>query len=76
MNAVIDPVQLASVKQAAYISKALINGKSKQEIAKAFYGDRQLVDMWIMFLVHNHWIVGEPEWHSASKGRIWLLAAS
>jgi hypothetical protein len=76
MTAVIDPVQLAGLKQAAYISKALINGKSRQEIAEAFHGDKQLVDMWIMFLVHNHWIVSGPEWHSTSKGRIWLMATS
>jgi len=71
MTTVIDPVQLAGLKQAAYVMECLVTGQSKEEIAIAFGGDKQLVAMWILFLKHNHWIAETKEgWSITAKGML------
>jgi len=39
----IEPLKFIGLKQAAYISKCLVNGKSKKEMAIQLEGDRQQV---------------------------------
>lgn len=50
----IQPASLRGLKQAAYILKCLEQKETKQQIVLKFGGDEQLVEMWILFLLHNH----------------------
>ena len=72
MTTVIDPLQLAGLKQATYVMKSLVKGYTEEEITKILGGDEQLVTMWILFLKHNHWIEATMEgWDTTSKGLEW-----
>ena len=70
----IEPLKFIGLKQAAYISKCLVNGKSKKEMAIQLEGDRQLVEMWVLFLKHNRWIEESRDgsWSHTEKGRAWI----
>jgi hypothetical protein len=69
------PIELLGLKQAAYVSQCLVNGKSKKEITSAFEGDEQLVEMWLLFLKHNRWIQESwnGNWSCTAKGQAWIL---
>jgi len=60
--------------QAAYVLHSLINDTSQDTIADTLRGDRQLVAMWIMFVLHNHWVsrelndTGKITWVATDKG--------
>ncbi|HEU4605112.1 MAG TPA: hypothetical protein VFS46_02620 [Nitrososphaera sp.] len=72
MTTVIDPMRLAGLKQATYVMQCLIKGQSKEDITVALGNDEQLVNMWISFLRHNHWIdEGLNGWSITAKGRTW-----
>ena len=72
MTTVIEPVQLAGLKQAAYVMECLVIGQSKEDIVRRLEGDKQLVDMWISFLRHNHWIEETVKgWSITTKGAAW-----
>lgn len=67
------PFKLAGLKQATYISQCLAKGQDRAEVILSFGGDEQLVDMWISFLKHNHWVVEgtDGRWSVTPKGKIW-----
>jgi hypothetical protein len=52
----IDPLKLSGLHQAEYILSCMIEGQSREAIITKFKGDEQLVEMWTLFLVHNHWV--------------------
>jgi hypothetical protein len=69
----VNPIEFVGLKQAAYISRCLVNGQSKEEIARAFDGDVQLVNMWTLFVEHNHWINSlDGRWSFTTKGQRWI----
>jgi hypothetical protein len=50
----------------------LKSGQTVQEIIGDFEGDKQLVEMWISFLFHNHWMEkDDSKWQVSTKGREW-----
>ena len=62
-----DPSKLRGLMQAAYVAECLCTKESVDEIVASFGGDVQLVDMWLSFLKHNHWLYYEEE------RRCWLM---
>jgi len=70
----VNPTDLVGLKQAAYVSRCLVNGQSKEDIARAFGGDVQLVDMWTLFVKYNHWINSSQDgsWTFTAKGQQWI----
>lgn len=72
MTTIIDPVQLAGLKQAVYVMGCLARGHSDEEITRTFEGDEQLVEMWKSFLKHNQWMTESIEgWSITTKGTMW-----
>jgi hypothetical protein len=72
MTGVNNPVQLAGLKQAAYVMKCLVEGYTEEEIVKILGKDQQLVVMWISFLRHNQWMEKSMEgWSMTAKGVVW-----
>lgn len=65
--------RLSGLKAANYILNCVIRGESKDEIVKQFEGDEQLVDIWMSFIKHNHWIEQNEfqEWFVTEKGKSW-----
>jgi hypothetical protein len=53
-------------------------GDTEDKIAIALGGDRQLVKMWVSFLVHNNWVahvhddIMSEKWIVTDKGKIWI----
>jgi hypothetical protein len=70
MTSIIEPVRLGGLKQAVYVLDCLVKGHSEEQIAITLGNDKQLVQMWILFLKHNHWIEeGLNGWSVTAKGR-------
>jgi len=66
----VNPIDLVGLQQAVYVSRCLTSGQGRKEIATAFGGDQQLVDMWILFLKYNHWIeCSNGSWSLTEKAR-------
>ena len=68
----IDPKNLRGLKQAEFIAEHLCNGIKEEQIVRLFHGDKQLVDIWVSFLMHNHWIEhneAAKEWIMTAKGK-------
>jgi hypothetical protein len=69
----VNAIELVGLKQAAYISRSLVKGQSREDIVKSLDADTQLVDMWILFLKHNHWIEETVNgWSLTAKGQEWI----
>jgi len=52
--------------------RCLESGQCKSEVIVEFEGDKQLVDMWMSFLLHNKWMEKTiDEWVVTEKGREW-----
>jgi hypothetical protein len=51
-----DPYRLQGLEQAIYLLEELCGGTEKNTLIQKMRGDRQLVDIWMNFLQHNHWI--------------------
>ena len=67
----VNRMELVGLQQAVYVSRCLSEGQRRKEIAGAFQGDQQLVDMWILFLKHNHWIeFTNGRWSPTAKGQV------
>ena len=67
----IAPFKLRGLMQAVYVSECLCLGFTQEEIAGKFNGDTQLVDMWVSFVRHNHWVdydIKTHRWSMTSKG--------
>ena len=46
---------------------------SESEIMDLFHGDRQLVDIWTSFLLHNHWMdKPDGKFIVSDKGKEWI----
>ena len=62
------------LKQAAVVLHSLVTGETKDDIARAFNDDAQLVEMWYLFLKHNRWMIEEShgKWLITPKGRSWV----
>jgi hypothetical protein len=74
-NNVIDPCHLHGLEQAIYILEQLCGGKEKTVVIREMHGDKQLVDMWANFLLHNYWITFDRlarEWVLTDKGKRWI----
>lgn len=68
----INPVQLAGLRQAVYVMGCLARGHSEEEIMRMLGGDEQLVDMWKSFLKHNQWVTESIKgWSITPKGTMW-----
>lgn len=68
----INAIELVGLKQAAYVLHSLVEGQNKDDVVKKFEDDEQLVDMWMLFLKCNHWMVNSSGiWSVTSKGRMW-----
>jgi hypothetical protein len=52
----INPLKLSGLQQAEYVLNCMIEGQSREATVTKFEGDEQLVQMWTLFVVHNHWI--------------------
>jgi hypothetical protein len=68
----IDPSKLRGLMQAVYVAKSLCSNESVDEIVTRFGGDNQLVDMWLSFLKHNHWLNYDGEkrrWLMSPRGK-------
>ncbi len=73
----INPVNLRGLKQALFVLQSLEQGKTADQIVDRFDGDRQLVEIWTNFLVHNQWIKlevnnGIARYVATNKGIEWL----
>lgn len=67
-----EPVRLSGLKQAVNIMDCITAGQTKDQIAIALGGDVQLVEMWLSFLQHNHWMIeGAGGWSVTAKGAMW-----
>jgi hypothetical protein len=68
-----NPLRLTGLRQAIYILNKLKLGMGKSEIIKDFKGDEQLVNIWLSFLLHNHWIEQEElgQLVATEKGKQW-----
>lgn len=72
MTSIINPVQLAGLKQAAYVMGCLARNDSEEEIVRMLGGDGQLFDMWKLFLKHNEWMIETfKEYSITEKGALW-----
>lgn len=72
MTTIIDPVQLAGLKQAVYVMGCLVRNDREEEIIRMLGGDAQLFDMWKLFLRHNQWMTETSEgWSITAKGAMW-----
>jgi hypothetical protein len=71
-----NPLSLRGLNQAIFIMRYIDLGKSKQEIVKRFNGDEQLVDLWISYMRHNHWLESNNTGglKVTDKARSWLAA--
>ncbi|HEY1248607.1 MAG TPA: hypothetical protein VGE97_06450 [Nitrososphaera sp.] len=52
----INPLKLSGLHQAEYVLNCMIEGQSNESTVNKFEGDEQLVQMWTLFVVHNHWV--------------------
>lgn len=72
MTTIIDPAQLAGLKQAMYVMESLFRNDSKEQIVKVLDGDEQLYNMWKLFLKNNNGITETMEgWAVTGKGAMW-----
>lgn len=71
----VSPIDLhppAGLKQAIYVMECMIEGQTKDQIARSLEGDEQLVTMWIFFLKHNKWMKETSGiWSTTLKGTEW-----
>ncbi len=71
-----EPAGLRGLEQAIFVLEELCGGEKKSELIRRMRGDKQLVDMWMNFLQHNHWITydkGTREWVLTEKGSRWII---
>ena len=73
MTTIINPVQLAGLKQAAYVMGCLARNDSEDQIVERLGGDAQLYEMWKSFLRHNQWMAETTGgvWSVTAKGSMW-----
>lgn len=72
MTTIIDLVNLPGLKQAAYVMGCLVRNDSEDQIIRMLGSDKQLFDMWKLFLRHNQWITDTKEgWAITGKGAMW-----
>jgi hypothetical protein len=77
MTSIINPVQLAGLKQAVYVMECLVRNDSEEEIVRMLGGDDQLFDMWKSFLKHNQWMTESMQgWSITAKGAMWNKRAT
>jgi hypothetical protein len=77
MTTIINPVQLAGLKQAAYVMGCLARNDSEEQVVRMLEGDEQLFDMWKSFLRHNQWMEQTTEgWSVTAKGAVWSKRAT
>ena len=71
-----DPYKLRGLDQAIYLLVELCGGCEKSDLIGAMHGDKQLVDLWMNFLQHNHWIArgmsSANPWVLTDKGKQWI----
>ena len=68
----IAPSKLRGLMQAVYVAESLCIRFTPAEIAEQFNGDKQLVDMWVSFVRHNHWVKYDSRtnrWAMTAKGQ-------
>ena len=56
-----------------FVLHCMHEGMSDPEIVELFKGDKQLVDIWKSFILHNHWmqqVDGKVE--LTDKGKEWM----
>jgi hypothetical protein len=71
-QAVVEPSNLRGLNQAMFIADCLCKGVNENQIVSLFHDDKQLVDMWISFLKHNHWVeynLLKHNWALTAKGQ-------
>ena len=72
MTTIINPIQLAGLKQAVYVMGCLARNDSEERVVRMLGGDEQLFDMWKSFLRHNKWMEETTEgWSVTAKGAVW-----
>ena len=65
----VKPQELTGLRQAVFILKCFCEGKEEAEIIRFFDGDRQVVEMWRCFLIHNQWMEKpDGKWIATRKG--------
>ena len=70
--------ELQGMHAASFILRGLCTGKDKGELLEELQGDAQLFDMWMVFLVHNHWVEKRMskgkgvKWVMTVKGKEWV----
>ena len=65
----VDPPNLRGLLQAVYVADCLCKGDTVSDLVAKFDGDAQIVDMWINFLEHNHWLLFDAgKWTMTNKG--------
>ena len=69
----VNPLQLTGLKQAIFVLKCMHDGITESEIVDLFHGDKQLVEIWKGFLIHNH-RMAQPDgkWIVTAKGEEWI----
>jgi predicted transcriptional regulator len=69
-----NPSRLSGLKCAVYLLDDVTKNESRDEIVKKFDGDEQLVDIWVSFIRHNHWIEQKEsgQFVITEKGREWM----
>lgn len=70
-----NPIKLIGLAQAVYILKCFEAGRTEEQLVKEFGGDGQLIQMWINFMQHNHWMLRSESrsgWSATDKGKSWI----
>ena len=63
----------SGLKAAVFVAAAMCKSMNKKLIIDKFHGDEKAVDMWVMFVRSNGWIVRKMEgWVLTEKGRFWF----
>jgi DNA-binding IclR family transcriptional regulator len=68
------PRALRGLDQALFILEHLCEGELEDKIVQEFEGDKQLVQLWLNFLKHNHWVkydIAECQWTMTERSKEW-----
>lgn len=71
---IVNAEALRGLDQALFVLNCLCNGEIEDDIVLKFNGDKELVNMWVSFLKHNHWLYYDAVkecWAQTGKGKEW-----
>lgn len=65
------PKRLRGFAQGVYILNCIDKGMMQEEIVGLFGGDKELVDAWRLFFIHNKWLIKSGNrFRATGKGEV------